>query len=207
MELKKINLVDGREYTIRDHRHRFFYPQEWFVFEDALREKQKFTYGLLINTGARINEARHITPYDIDFERLTIRLVKTKVRASLGEKKPVPRTIPISSAFSKYLKKRIRDFDLKDDQYLPLPSTSAANITMKNTLKRIGIKDWQMFSIHNIRKTTETWLIALNVDSLKVAMHMGHSLSVAQKHYVSPDIFTNTDKDKMRDILGDLYRR
>ena len=64
-----------------------------------------------------------------------------------------------------------------------------------------------MYSTHNIRKTLETWLMALGVDSLKVAMHMGHTIAIAQKHYISPDIFNWEDRKMMREIIGDLYAR
>ena len=78
---------------------------------------------------------------------------------------------------------------------------------MKKALQNAKIKDWQMFSIHNIRKSLEIWLMALNVDGLTITAHVGHSMQTAAGHYVSPDVFSWDEKNKMREIIGDLYRR
>ena len=90
---------------------------------------------------------------------------------------------------------------------LKILSTPAANIAMKKALKKAGIKDWYMFSIHNVRKTLETWIIALDVDSLKVIKHFGHTLQVAAQHYVAPDVFNWEDKQQIKQIIGDLYSK
>ena len=39
---------NGRKYSVRDHRDKFFYPFEWMKFFDALNKKQKFTFRFLI---------------------------------------------------------------------------------------------------------------------------------------------------------------
>ena len=64
-----------------------------------------------------------------------------------------------------------------------------------------------MFSVHNVRKTLESWLIARGVDGFKVCAHMGHDPRTAIKNYVSPDIFNFDDRNKIRIIIGDLYER
>jgi len=197
-EFKIIKTKNGKDYTVRHNRDRFFFPDEWMKFYDKLKPMQKYTFNFLINTGARINEARNVKPFDIDLERKRIVLRITKVKAKKGEKHPRPRNIPISSQFAKFLKKKM------DNKIL---STPAANIGMKKALQKAGIKDWKMFSIHNIRKTLETWLMALSVDGLKIVSHMGHSMSTAAGHYVSPDVFSWEEKSKMRMIIGDLYQR
>ena len=197
--IKIFNRTNGRKYSVRNNRDRFFYPQEWMKFFDTLKESQKFTFMFLINTGARINEARNVIASDIDLHNKRIVLRVTKVKAKKKEKNPRPRIIPISSQFAKYLKKNI-------DQ-LKVLSTPAANIAMKNGLRRAGIKDWQMFSIHNIRKTLETWLMAVDVDGLKICAHIGHSMAVAAGSYISADVFSWEEKSKIRMIIGDLYQR
>ena len=78
---------------------------------------------------------------------------------------------------------------------------------MKKALQSAGIEDYYMFSIHNIRKTLETWLMALGIDGLSITAHIGHSLQTAASHYVSPDVFSWEEKTMMREIIGDLYRR
>jgi len=212
---KIIKRSDGRDYTVRSNRDRFFFPDEWMKFIDNSKARQTFTFNFLINTGARINEARNVKVSDIDIERKRIVLRVTKVKAKKKEKNPRPRIIPISKQFSKYLKKYIKENKFGNDDYLGILSTPAANIGMKGdkkskrdgALQRAGIKDWEMFSIHNIRKTLEVWLMALAVDGLTITAHIGHSMATAAGHYISPDVFTWEEKSKMREIIGDLYRR
>ena len=189
---------NGRNYTVRDNRDRFFYPDEWMKFFDKLKDSQKYTFQFLINTGARINEARHVVPSDIDLERKRIILRVTKTKSKKKERKPRPRIIPISTQFVKFLRKN------PDGKIL---STNGANTAMKKALQRAGISDWKMFSIHNIRKTLETWIMALDIDGLKITAHMGHDIVTAAGHYVSPDVFSWEEKSKIRMIIGDLYQR
>ena len=197
-QFKIVKTKSGKNYTVRNNRDRFFYPGEWGKFYDALKPMQKYTFNFLINTGARINEARHVEKFDVDLERKRIVLRVTKVKAKKKERAPRPRIIPISTQFAKFLKKNPEGKIL---------STPAANIAMKKALQRAGIKDWQMFSIHNIRKTLETWLMALDVDGLKITAHIGHSMVVAAGSYISADVFSWEEKSKIRMIIGDLYQR
>jgi integrase len=203
IKIEMITLKD-RNYSLREDRDRYFFPDEWKAFHDCLKKKQELTFDFLINTGARINECRNVRIGDIDFERNSIVFRWTKTRNKDGTRKI--RTIPISPQFAKYLKKVAHDLGLKDNDFFPILSTPAANIAMKKALQEAEIPDWKMFSVHNVRKTLETWLIALDVDSMKVIKHFGHGLAMALKHYVSPDVFGWEDKDMIRDIIGDLYR-
>jgi integrase len=179
------------------------------AFYDKLKKKQKITFEFLINTGARIMEVQNIKVSDVDLDRgnivlrVTKRIVNRPGKDKKGERKI--RIITISSKFKKYINKIIKQYKLSDDDYFPILSTPAANIGMKKALIKAGIKDYDMFSLHNVRKTLETWLLALNVDTLKIIKHLGHSLAIAFKHYLAPDIFSFDDKSMMREIIGDLY--
>jgi len=205
--MRKKDGIEWRDYSIRTHRDRFFYPDEWGKFFQVLNKRQKLTFRFLINTGSRINEARNVRVEDIDIERKRMILRITKVKSKKGEKHPRPRTIPISTQFAKYLKAYIKEKELTNPDYLPILSTPAANIGMKLALQRVRIKDWYMFSVHNVRKTLETWLMALNIDGLKITSHIGHSMAVAAKNYISADVFSWDEKKQIRIIIGDLYER
>ena len=204
-EFKVKTLCDGRRYTVRNHRDKFFFPGQWDKFMEKVKENQKFTFEFLLLTGARINEARNVTVADCDLERKRIILRVTKVKASKGERNSRPRIIPISSKLVRKIKERIVKNDLKHDSYLGILSTPAANIALKKALQRAGIVDYYMFSVHNIRKTLECWLMSLGVDGLKITAHIGHSLSVAAGHYISADVLSWEEKKHIRDIIGDLY--
>ena len=200
---KEITRANGLRYTIRQNRHRYFYPDEWMGFYDSLSTRQKVTFKFLINTGARINEVRNIKVQDVDFDRNSIIIKWTKGRNEDGSRKM--RVLSVSSQFIKWVRSVIKEFNLKPEDKFPILSTPAANICMKKTLKDLEITDWKMFSVHNVRKTLETWLISLDIDSMKISKHFGHSVQVASQFYVGPDTFNYSDKKMMREIIGDLY--
>lgn len=178
----------------------FFYPDEFKKLLDLCSDKQKFTILLLLNTGSRINEAKHIRKEDIDTNRNTITLWVTKRRAVLKETRPNPRRIPISTKFCKYLKKNIKKYKVL--------SKNQTGIILKEKAKIIKTKyDSLDFSAHNLRKTFGTWMLALGVDGFKLAQHLGHAPETLRTEYASPDIFNERDKDIMREILNDLPTR
>lgn len=200
---------DGKKYKLKSEENKklFFWPDEWLNFYSLIKDKNKICFDILINTGARINEARYITPKNVSEERGTLFLAQTKVRALEGEKKPTGRLIPISSEFLNKLLKYAKNNNLKEDDKFPMLSTAQMNKLIKENSKLINKQGWYDLSAHNIRKTFECWLIALGVMPLVVANHLGHSLSVAQKYYISPDVFRPNDKILIRRILGDIYLR
>lgn len=205
LNIKSLKLSSGKNYSVRSNRDRFFFPNEWKKFFDSLKDSQKITFDCLLSTGARINEIRNVVQGDIDFKnkRLTLRI--TKVKARKGEKNPRPRTIPLSTQFARRLKGYFKTKD--NNEKLPILSTSAGNIAMKKALQKAKISDWYMFSLHNVRKTIENWLMALGIDSVTISRHFGHDIHTALQHYASPDIFSWKEKTEMRDIIGDLYGR
>ena len=202
MSYKTITLKNGKPYTIRDNRDRFFFPGEWDRFWEQLKWMQKPTFWIMLNTGARINEVRHLKPEDCDIQNKRLILKVTKIKARKHESRPRPRIIPISSQFAKWLRKHIRENGKINFGIL---STPGANLAMKRALKRAGFKDYMMFSTHNIRKTHGNWLKALGIDGTEICTRLGHDYNTFIRSYSSPDIFSAEEKLKMRDLLGDLY--
>ena len=202
-EIKQGTKSNGVVYSVRTNRKRFYFPNEWIKFYNALEtDNQKRSFDILINTGARINEIRHIKKQDIDFERGTLTIKVAKIKAKKGEKFPDPRTFKLSNQFLSRMKKYTKD--LKDDEYIYVLTDSALNYTMKKILKKIGIKDYKMFSVHNIRKTHGNWLVTHDFTMPKVCTRLGHTPNVFLKSYGSSDIFNDKDKEDIREILGDL---
>ena len=207
---KKVGMrSNGRSYTKKSNQNRFFFPKEYMQFEDALKLKQKHTVKCLLNTGARIKEIQLTQVQDFIFNpqgrsRIILRHTKTKARkGEFGSGKP--RDVPLSKTFAKYLNKFIKENKLGDKDTLLILSTPALCIAMKKTAKLIKLSHPEDFSAHTLRKTLETWLMALDVGDMKIIAHIGHDLKTAASHYVSPDIFSWEDKRLMRQILGDLY--
>jgi len=87
VKLESLTRKNGRGYTLKDNKDRFFFPEEYMKFEDALKPKQKHSVKCLVNTGARINELRHVEVQDCDLESNRIVLRVTKAKAKKKEKK------------------------------------------------------------------------------------------------------------------------
>lgn len=195
----------GREYIVRKDRSRFFYPMEWKEFLKALRPIKRHLFDFMFNTGARLDEALHIRRCDFDFERNNVRLWKTKTKAKKGEKQGKPRTISLSSEFSKRMKKYSYNFGNED--YIFVGSIQSVNQMIGRILYKLGIKDYYNFSSHNIRKTHGMYLKALGIDVGEICTRLGHDYNTYISHYGSADVFSEKDMRGIRELLGDLYFR
>jgi len=109
---------DGRVYSVRDDRSRYFFPEEWMKFFNSLSETKQPVFDALINTGGRIKEVLNIKPKDFDWERNNLTLRVTKMKVAKGERVGKPRTFQISSQFARRMKKYIKDNELADDEIL-----------------------------------------------------------------------------------------
>jgi len=190
----------------KQDKNRFFFPDEWKKFiKDIQKSKNLMLYELMFNTGARFDEAMHTRPIDFDFERNNLRLWKTKTKAKKGEKVGTPRTISLSSDFSKKIKRFFKN--KKPDDYLWKVSQAGFNQLMKNKLKKLGVVDYDNFSSHTIRKTHGMYLKALGIDIAEICTRLGHDYNTYIKHYGSADVFSEKDMRAIRELLGDLYFR
>ena len=202
---------NGRTLGKKTNKNRFFFPDEWMKFEDALKKKSKHSCKCLLNTGARWMEMTKAQVKDFIYipkGRSRIVLRHTKSKAKKGEFKfneGRTRDLPISNAFAKYLDTYIRKHNLTPEDNFNILSKPALNIAMKKAASKANIENPEDFSPHTLRKTLEVWLMALGNDSMKLLAHFGHDMNTAAAHYVSPDIFSWEDKRKIKQILEDLY--
>ena len=202
-ELKVGIKSNGQKYSVRTNRKRFFYPNEWNDFLKCLASpKQKLSFDILVNTGCRYNEGFNIRKRDIDFERGTLTLKVTKIKAKKGQKFPEPRTFRLSTQFLERLKQYTKN--LNDDEKIGMLSAPALNIAMKKALIKAGIKDFYMFSLHNVRKTHGNWLNAHKFTIVDICKRLGHDYNTFLGSYASADIFRDEDRVEIKEILGDL---
>lgn len=195
-------LSNGRNYSVRDNRKRYFFPSEWYAFMETLTtDKQKVTAMMLIHTGARITEAKSVKWKDIDWEKKTMTIRRTKIKAAKGESKPVPRTIKLSDK----LIGSLHFFKGDPNDEIGMLSNVQARTMIKKKCKEAGIKDYWNFSPHNFRKTHGNFLKALGVDGLEICQRLGHDMDTFNKNYGSSDIFSKEEKSEIREIVGDLY--
>ena len=198
-------LKDGRNYPIRLDRRRTFFPDEWNNLLKQLREDNKPLFEFMINTGCRIDEALYIRPCDFDFEKNNVRLWKTKTKAKKGETHGKPRTISLSTEYTKKAKRWCNNF--KPEEFIFKTKTQSFNELLKRALVRSGIKDPYNFSSHNIRKTHGMYLKALGIDIGEICTRLGHDYNTYISHYGSADLFSDSDMRRIKEILGDLYMR
>ena len=196
---------DGKKYSVRDDRSRYFWPEEWERFISATKLSKQAVFEALINTGGRIEEVLHIKPKDFDWERNNLTLRVTKMKASKGERIGKPRTFQISSQFARKMRKHINDNKIGEEDFLFPVTKQAVYQMLKRTLKKIGIKDWYNFSLHNIRKTHGNYLKAMDIKAEEICLRLGHDFNTYLKHYGSANLFDRKDKVLIIKILGDVY--
>lgn len=196
---------NGVKYTVRDDRSRYFWPQEWFNFLTKVKTQKRMIYDILVNTGARIEEALNIRPDDFDYERNNLTLRVTKTKAAKGESIGKKRTFTVSSQLIKNVKAYTKANNLKKDELLFKVTKQAVYMLFRRALKNAGFKDWRQFSLHNIRKTHGNWLKALGIPSDEICYRLGHDMNTFIRHYGSANIFDAKDKQLMIRILGDVY--
>lgn len=225
-QIKTITKKDGSNYSVRNDRSRFFYPQEWLNFiktfkskgekrmkiKPKLSEKKEVCFWCLLWTGSRINEVSHIKVMDFDFKRLLLRLVVTKTKAKKGEKQGKPRTIRVPEIMIKRIKKYIRESDkiLSDYVFMDKDNPTDKDFdnfnknmyqTMMRHLKQANL-DEKEFGLHNIRKTTGNYLKAQGVSAEEICIILGHDFDTYLKHYGSPNVFDRTDLTMMESLFG-----
>lgn len=204
---------DGKKYTVRKDRHRYFFPNEWLVFMNTLRKDKKILFETLLQTGGRIEEVLNIKPSDFIWDNNSVTLRVTKSKAVKGESRILggrQRAFSVSSKYCKRVRIYIRTKQIKDNEYLFPISKQAVSQMFKRSLKKAELNAWE-FSLHNIRKTSGMWLKTVqrrgqDLDVSEICMRLGHDHNTFLKHYGSPSVFTDQQRDKIVDILGDVYK-
>jgi len=196
---------DGRKYSVRDDRNRFFYPDEWLIFIQNIKPEKRILYETLLQTGARIEEALNLKPMDFDWTRNNVTLRVTKLKAKKKERMGKARTMPVSSQYIRRVRAHIKQEKIKDSEFLFKVSKQAVWQMLRRGLIKAGIKDNWNFGLHNIRKTTGNWLKALDISAEEICLRLGHDFDTYLKHYGSPNVFDRRDRGVMTKIVGDLY--
>lgn len=204
---------DGTKYTVRADRHRYFFPEEWIKFLDSIKQDKRILFETLLQTGGRIDEVLHLKPEDFIWDNNTVTLKVTKTKSKKGETKVLGgqrRSFGVSSQFVRKLRKYVKENNIQDSDYLfPITKQSVSQF-FKRGLRKANLNEWE-FSLHNIRKTSGMWLKTVqrrgvDLDVSEICMRLGHDHNTFLKHYGSPSIFTDQQRDKITEILGDVYK-
>ena len=204
---------NGVVYTVRADRHRYFFPDEWKKFMEVVKHDRQILFETLLQTGGRIDEVLHLKPKDYSWENKTVTLRVTKSKAKKGESKVLggsSRSFGVSSSYCRRLRSYIKTNNIKDDDLIFPITKQGVSQMFKRSLKNAKLNSWE-FSLHNIRKTSGMWLKTVqrrgeDLDVSEICMRLGHDHNTFLKHYGSPSIFTDQQRDKIVEILGDVYR-
>lgn len=205
---------NGKKYTVRKDRNRYFFPEEWINFIGSVqKDKHKILFETLLQTGGRIDEVLHIKSKDFIWDNNSLILRVTKSKAKKGESRILggkQRSFGVSSQFIRKMRKHIRDNNIRDDDLIfPVTKQNVSQI-FKRVLNSTRLNEWE-FSLHNIRKTTGMWLKTVqrrgqDLDVSEICMRLGHDYNTFLKHYGSPSVFTDQQRDKIVELLGDVYK-
>jgi len=220
---------DGRKYTVRNDRRRYFFPKEWEEFISKVNNKEhKFFFITLLHTGGRIMEVLNLKHEDIDIERgtVTFKIVKQRKAKKNFYAVGKSRGFFVASNFIKEYKSFIRGRTIKSKEFLfldnsKLPSNYnqldndkrkkyysskvvAYSNLIKRKMKKTTIEDWYNFSPHNFRKTYGMWLRTFVMDSGELCYRMGHDIDTYIAHYGSSLIFTESERRRIAKIWGDV---
>ena len=204
---------DGKSYSVRKDRHRYFFPEEWLRFQNQLKENRKILFETLLQTGGRIDEVLHLKPKDFIWDNNSVTLRVTKSKAKKGESKILggsSRSFSVSSSFIRKMRRHIRENKITDDALIFSITKQAVSQMFKRALRKANLNEWE-FSLHNIRKTSGMWLKTVqrrgvDLDVSEICMRLGHDHNTFLKHYGSPSVFTDQQRDKIIEILGDMYK-
>ena len=186
------------QFRKKENKTRFFNPDEWERFIYACNLKWRPYFWMMMLTGLRYNEAKNIKVRDIDWKNRWIVVLKGK-----GNK---IRYINLSSYAIKFFKHFIRENNLSPDDNFNFPTLQGMRQYMHRVCKQKGIQGWKDFSTHNLRKTHENYLLALDKDNIKIAKQMGHTQKTALDHYISGAFIKDKKQlDKIRTWLGDIF--
>jgi len=220
---------DGKKYTVRLDRHRYFFPNEWKAFIKTVSNKKHYLFFLtLLHTGARTMEALHLKPENFNIERGTVTFEVVKQRKAKKQFFAIgkTRTFFVSPKYIKEIKSYILKNKIDNKQYLflnnsTLPTnyeqltnlekkkyyhkTQIAYAQMfKRKIRMAGIKDWKNFSLHNIRKTYGNWMRIYDIRTEEICFRLGNDFNTYLAHYGSAMIFTPQEKIQIMEILGDV---
>ncbi len=190
---KKKNIYRPKENSLR-----FFNPDEWEDFIYSIKPNSRNYFWFLMLSGLRYSEAKNVKISHIDFINKQIIVMNPKGRFK--------RHCQLSSFAVKLIKQWIKQDNLKRDNDFSFPTIQHLSQLMKRVCKKQKIADWKDFSIHNLRKTSENYLLALNLPEIKITSHMGHTIKTAHQHYISSGMIKDKYQlDKIKNWLGDVF--
>lgn len=227
--ITKIQKSDGKIYSVRNRRDKYFFPEEWEKFFEQIKgDRNKLFFLTALHTGGRVMEILNLRPKDFDYDRQTVTFETTKQRKAKKNfyASGKTRTFFVSPKLLKKIKKYVKKNKIEQNQYLFLDNSKLPedyykldnkekkkyyqtkkvcfSSMMKRALKRSGIDDYYMYSLHNIRKTYGNWMRIFDISTEEICFRLGHDMKTFMTHYGTSLVLGFEDKRKIMRILGDV---
>jgi len=221
--------IDGTKYSVRLDRRRYFFPEEWNNFIKVFKNKtHKFFFLTCLHTGGRVMEVLNLKHKNINIERGTISFEIVKQRKAKKSFYAIGkgRSFFVASEFIREYKSFIRNLKINSQEYIFLDNKKlpknydklnnedrrkyyvskfvSYSQMFKNKLRKVGIKDYYNFSLHNLRKTYGMWMRIFNIEMSELCYRMGHDMDTYIAHYGSSLIFTENERREISKIMGEV---
>jgi len=220
---------DGKTYSVRDDRRRYFFPDEWEAFIKQFKNREhKFFFITMLHTGGRIMEVLNLRYSDINAERSEVEFKTVKQRKARSNFYAVgkSRRFNVASNFIKEYKSfirgktfRLNDYIFLDNLKLPenydllsnndkkkhyVSKAIGYSALLKRKISKTNVKDPFNFSPHNIRKTYGMWMRVFKLEMMDLCYRMGHDMDTYMTHYGSSLIFSDSERRKIEKIMGEV---
>jgi len=178
----------------------FFTPDIWEKFIYSCNNNWRPYFWIMMLTGARHNEIKNVKVKNIDWKNKWIIILKAK-----GGRENI-RYVHLSSFTTRFIRSFIKENNLQQEDVFNFPTRQGMRQYIHKICKQQNIAGWKDLSSHNLRKTHENYLLALDKDNIKIAKHMGHTSKTAIDHYTSSAFIKDKKQlDKIRTWLGDIF--
>ncbi|EJF02128.1 tyrosine-type recombinase/integrase [Liquorilactobacillus mali] len=172
----------------------------------------KFMILLAMYSGARLGEIQALTWKDINMNFKTVSINKswneTTKKFKETKNESSVRTIRLSKSILVCLAqlKVNQSKQVFENQYHTIPTSSAANKTLRQSLKECGINK-PSFHFHSLRHTHVAFLLAKNIDLYIIAKRLGHSdISTTSRvySYLIDEYKTRSD-NQIENVISELF--
>lgn len=201
------NVMNNLEYDYLNHfkkEKQIWTIEEFKKFDKILINENKKIhrayFNLLFFSGARPGEISALTLEDIDFEKYTINITKTRISSNFSnstKNRSSIRIISMPKFCLDILKLAVGNNYPKGEYIFSIPM--AFYKFLKHQIKTYRLKD---ISLHNFRHSHASFLIKRGVEITAISKRLGHKNS--QMTLSTYAHFYNDKKDKIIDLLNEL---
>ncbi|MFX0172633.1 MAG: tyrosine-type recombinase/integrase [Candidatus Hodarchaeota archaeon] len=165
-----------------------FKDREIEIVLDKCSPQHRFMYEVLLNTGVRLDELRHLKFPDFNSERQILHIKARSIGG--GAKGDKSRDIPLPSLFLKKYESYLSDYRLKKPSvsnyvFVSPQGSQLSESGIQGRMRRLGKKLNFRIHCHKFRATYATHLHREGISILTISLLMGHENIETTKQYIS----------------------